>query len=75
MLPRVLAVVVKASHEVLRAGDHVIEPGSDQTEDDRQDQSAPDMVRVLASPLGFEGAHETADEDAGHRYDAVRVYG
>ena len=75
MLPRVLAVVVKSSHEVLRAGDHVIEPGSDQTEDDRQDQSVPDVVWVLASPLGLEGTHETADEDAGHRYDAVPADG
>ena len=32
MLPRVLAVVVKASHEVLRAGDCAVQAGSDQTD-------------------------------------------
>ena len=53
----------------------MIEPSSDQTEDDHQDQSASRVIGVLASPVGFEGTHETADEDTGHGYDAVPVDG
>jgi len=52
MLPRVLAVVVKASHEALRTGDYMVEPGSDQAENEYEDQSVPDVIWVLASPLG-----------------------
>ena len=48
MLLRVLTVVIKAPHEALWAGDHVVEAGPDEAEDDDQNQAVPDVIRVLA---------------------------
>ena len=75
MLHKVGAVVIKAPNEALRAGDHVVEAGPDETEDDHQDWSVLDVIRVLTSPLGFDGGHVSADEDAGHDYHAMPAYG
>jgi len=71
----VLEVVVKAAPEALGTGDHVVQASSYQAKDDDQDQSVPDMIRVLASPPGFDAGHESANEDANHDDDAVPVDG
>ena len=54
------------------AGDHVIQAGSDQTEDDHQNQAVPDVIWVLAPHLGFDGSHVSADEDTNDRYDVFQ---
>ena len=59
-------MVIKTPEGTLRAGDYGVQPGSDQIASGYQNQSVPDVIWVLASPLGFNRGDHTSDEDAGH---------
>ena len=72
-LERIFEVILQADIRAGRAGEHVIDPGADHAENQRDEQRIPDVIGIDVVPLGFAGGNECARQSAGDDQNAVPV--